>query len=251
MPEARTIDEVIQQLDEIIAWSRECGSRLGYFPALYRKVTQQVKEGIGKNSFENGPRMERLDVLFANRYLRAFEAYRAGTPVTRSWHVAFTASDDRWAIVLQHLLLGINAHINLDLGIAAAETAPGQTIHGLKNDFEKINRILASLVDTVQSALTNVWPMLKLLDWIGGRNDEEVINFSIGVARRSAWLTAQHLAFLDEPAKASAVATLDEAVASIGRSIQHPGPVVGTITNCIRLGERGSVAETIALLQRI
>lgn len=251
MHEARTIDEVLQQLDQIIAWCRQNNSRLGYFPALYRKVTLRVKEGIADNFFEDGSRMERLDVLFAKRYLTAFDARRNGKPATKAWEVAFNASHDRWAIVLQHLLLGINAHINLDLGIAAAETAPGHAIHGLKTDFERINQILASLVDDVQSALTNVWPMLRLLDWIAGRDDEKVINFSIDVARRSAWLAATHLAFLDGAVHASAIVALDEAVASVGDSIQHPGPIVGTVTHCIRLGERGAASEIISILQEI
>ncbi len=251
MPEARTIHEVIQGLDEIIAWCRQNNSRLGYFPVLYRKVTFLVKRAIANNFFDDGPRMERLDVLFANRYLEAFRLYRSGKPVSQSWEVAFRAADDRWALVLQHLLLGINTHINLDLGIAAAETAPGNSIYSLKKDFENINQILASMVDDVQVALTNVWPMLKLLDWIAGRNDEEVVTFSIGVARRSSWLAAQHLALLDTADRAASIRVLDEAVSAVGRSIQHPGAIIGTITNIIRLGERGSVAEIISRLQRI
>ena len=58
---AENIDQVIEQLDEIIDVARAEESRLGYFAALYRKVTIQVKKGIGENFFEDGARMERLD----------------------------------------------------------------------------------------------------------------------------------------------------------------------------------------------
>ena len=75
---ARDIDEVIAQLDDIIARSIRDGSRLGYFAALYRKVTAKVKEGIAQGRFEDGPRMERLDVTFANRYLEAMDQFRRG-----------------------------------------------------------------------------------------------------------------------------------------------------------------------------
>ena len=61
-----TIDEVLAQLTQIIADAEKTGDRIGYFSALYYKVTAKVKEGIDKNEFENGPRMERLDVLFAS-----------------------------------------------------------------------------------------------------------------------------------------------------------------------------------------
>jgi len=66
--------------------------------------------------------MERLDVTFANRYLDAVARHRAGRETTRAWGVAFAALG-RWPpIVIQHQMLGMNAHINLDPGIAAAET---------------------------------------------------------------------------------------------------------------------------------
>jgi hypothetical protein len=42
--QARNIYEVIQQLDDIIDWALSKKSRLGYFAALYRKVTLKVKE---------------------------------------------------------------------------------------------------------------------------------------------------------------------------------------------------------------
>ncbi|HTI94128.1 MAG TPA: DUF5995 family protein, partial [Puia sp.] len=66
---ATTIDEVLSQLSGIIAESRQAGDRCGFFAALYYKVTAKVKEGIEKGQFEDGARMEKLDVLFANRYL--------------------------------------------------------------------------------------------------------------------------------------------------------------------------------------
>ncbi len=249
--QAQSIDEVIRMLDGIIQSCREQNSRLGYFPALYRKVTIEVKRGIANNFFDDGKRMERLDVTFANRYLEAYEAFRSGKPTTPSWRIAFDAGNDRWAIVLQHLLLGINAHINLDLGIAAARTSPGSNIHDLKTDFDKINNILASLINNVENALTEVWPMLKLLSKIAGRDDEKVINFSMNVARAQAWNLALALANLDERDSQPVISAADNAVFVIGNSIQHPGPIVGSITNFIRLGERGSVPKIISILEAI
>jgi hypothetical protein len=179
---AKTIDEVIQELDDIIAWAQGNRSRLGYFAAMYRKVTLKVKEGIADGVFENegiadgvfenGERMERLDVIFANRYLEAIAQHRDGKIPTVSWQLAFEASKRYWPIVLQHLLLGMNAHINLDLGIAAARTSPGGAIYDLENDFNKINEILAALVDGVERELARIWPMLKLLDRIAGKKSQ-------------------------------------------------------------------------------
>jgi len=49
---ARTIDDVIRQLEGIIARSIREKSRLGFFAALYHKVTIRVREGIAAGQFE-------------------------------------------------------------------------------------------------------------------------------------------------------------------------------------------------------
>ena len=245
---ADTIDEVIQQLDAVIADARLRESRSGYFPALYRKVTVRVKEGIRDGRFEDGERMERLDVAFANRYLEAVAAAGRGEEPTRSWQVAFEAADRWWPIVLQHLLLGMNAHINLDLGIAAARTAPGAELAGLETDFHGINDLLAELVEGVKEELSTVWPRLRRLDRLAGDADDRIINFSISRARDHAWKLAGRLAPLGAEEQAGEIAAADHRVAKLGRLIRRPGPVARLTTGFIRVGERGAVPEIIDLL---
>jgi len=63
-------------------------------------VTIQVKKGIASGYFDDGPRMEQLDVAFAIRYLQAFEDYRNNRPVTESWDKAFKFSSYYWSNVL-------------------------------------------------------------------------------------------------------------------------------------------------------
>ena len=82
---AETIDEIIERITEIVDEAKEDRSRIGYFPALYRKVTIRVKQGIEEGFFDDGERMERLDVIFARRYLDAFDEYRSGGTPTQSW----------------------------------------------------------------------------------------------------------------------------------------------------------------------
>jgi Family of unknown function (DUF5995) len=245
---AKTIDQVIEQLDDIVDRTKRHKSRLGYFGALYRKVTLKVKAGISEGFFEDGGRMERLDVIFANRYLEAFEQNLKDIPPTRSWQLAFDASKCWWPIVLQHLLLGMNAHINLDLGIAAAHTSPGEAVYGLKNDFNKINEILAALVDEVERELAQIWPVLGLLDYTAGKTDEVLINFNMQRARDHAWKVAEKLAPLEPAAQVPAINKLDVEIALFGRVIRHPGFVVGTVNKIIRLGERGNIPQIIDML---
>ncbi|NIR47233.1 hypothetical protein GWO43_01955 [candidate division KSB1 bacterium] len=245
---ATTIDEVIEQLNAIIARSREEKSRLGFFPVLYRDVTVKVKDGIASGRFEDGDRMERLDVLFANRYIEAYQQFRTGTQPTKSWQVAFDAANTWRLLILQHLLLGINAHINLDLGIAAARTAPGEQLPGLKADFHEINNILAELLDVVQDKIGVLSPWLGLLDQVGGRTDEAIVNFSIQKARDASWQVAERLAPLSIEQQEAEIARLDQNVADFAQIVQNPGWLLRIISFLIRIAESGNVVKIINVL---
>src|SRR5882672_6594392 len=89
MAAATSIAEIIAQLGDVIDRSLSERSRLGFFAALYRKVTIKVKEGIAAGRFDDGPRMERLDVTFANRYLEALARFRRGEAPTPCWALSF------------------------------------------------------------------------------------------------------------------------------------------------------------------
>lgn len=240
-----TIAEVIAALDARIGRARAAGSPLGYFPALYRRVTARVKLGIDSGEFDDGPRMERLDVVFANRYLVAADALDRGAPATESWRVAWQAGAAWRPIVLQHLLLGMNAHINLDLGVAAAEVAPGAALPALEGDFRRINDILGSLVGSVQTDLANVWPAFGWFDHLLGTTDESVANFSMQVARDSAWALARELAPLDAAARAARIAAKDAETAAFGRWLRKPGWVAEAALVVVRASERGTVPQRI------
>lgn len=244
-----SIDDVLVRLDAIIETTRQRGTADGYFAALYRRVTAEVKAGIARGDFEDGPRMARFDIIFARRYIAAWEQQERGDKPSASWAAAFGASREYWPVVMQHLLVGMNAHINLDLGIAAAEVAPGAEISALRNDFETINRILGSLVDDVQNRLSQVWPGMRVLDAVGGGFDEELANFSIGKARAASWLMATTLAAeTDITRRAAHIRQIDGLMSVLGLGILKPGPTASRALAIVRLRERGSVAEKIDIL---
>lgn len=248
--QATTIDEVIAMLDDIIAQSKTDKSPLGYFAALYQKVTMKVKEGIASNFFEDGARMEKLDVIFANRYLEAYYSYQQGNAVTESWQKAFAMASRYWPIVLQHLLMGMNAHINLDLGIAAAEVSQGHNIDDLKTDFNKINEVLSSLVHEVQNDLAAIWPTLKWILKLTGKIDDLITDFSMQLARDGAWKFAQKLAALPNNEWLNTIKDRDHKVASNARIVSSPGLIPNIFLGVIRLGERGTVPQKIAHMQQ-
>ena len=219
---AQTIDDVISALDVIVQSAYENQSRLGFFAALYRRVTLAVRDGISAGNFQNGPLMEHLDVVFASRYLDALSTFQAGGTATRSWMLAFRACDDAGLLILQQLLAGMNAHINLDLGIAAAQVCPGEQLPQLKPDFDQINAVLSSLVGAVAAEIAAVSPLIGDLEKIGMRTQTTLINFNIVAARDAAWFAAQRLATEPPILHDVTIDALDLAVSIEGRAILYP-----------------------------
>ena len=244
-----TIDDVIKELTQIIDTAKNTSSRLGYFPALYRKVTIEVKKGIEAGAFEDGPRMEKLDVIFAKRYLDALTQAKAGQDPTESWQIAFKATKSKKPLVLQHVLLGINTHINLDLGIAAAETMQGQDIQLLKNDFDKINEILTSLIDGVTKELEEISPMLKRFGLLSGKVDDYLARFGIEIAREYAWSVALKFAESARSEWPSRISEQDAEVYSFAKKIRRPGRSLRFALFLVRMTERRSIKRIIEILE--
>ena len=250
MPTTQSINDVIAALDNIILDAKKNKDSSGYLAALYRKVTISVKEGIDSNKFENGPRMEKLDIVFASRYLDAWQAWKNKEPVSASWMKAFNISTHYWPIMLQHLLMGMNAHINLDLGIAAAAVTKNEDINSLHNDFNTINTVLSSLVNDVQQDLARIWPRLK---WILQKTrgmDGFLTDFSMQLARDGAWEFATTLSGRSDTEIQNLITERDKKVAEKSKIITQPGLIVRLIFGIIRIGERGSIVDKIENLTK-
>lgn len=122
------IGGVLAALRTVVDEAAGTGSRIGYFAALYRQVTLAVAQAIADGVFDDGARLSRLDAAFGNRYLHALHACQAtpdGAAAPECWRLAFAAAGAPGPVLVQHLVLGVNAHINLDLAVAAAQTCPG------------------------------------------------------------------------------------------------------------------------------
>lgn len=239
---------MLRSLDAVVERSRATADPVGYFAAMYRTVTARVKQGVEAGFFDDAPRMERLDAAFAARYLEALRLREAGGRTTRSWELSFAAARRSRTLVLQHLLVAVNAHINLDLGIATATVAPGPALPALRRDFDRVNEIIAVVLAHVQRALAGVSPLLGLLDRMGGRGDDEVVRFSVAAARTGAWRFATELAPLDPGAWPGPVAARDARVARVARTVLDPGWPLTAGLLAIRAAESNDVARIIDTL---
>ena len=246
-----TIDELLVEMDTEVARCRDTGDRRGYFAAMYRAVTRRIRDGLRNGEFEDAELLEQLDVVFARRWLDACHGWRAGDEITAPWQVAFEAADDAGLIIVQHLLLGINAHINLDLGIAAAETVdrrPELTIDDLSVDFVTINRVLADLVDRMQDAIGTVSPWMRCVDWVSARLDEGVAGFAIEVARDEAWSFATALSARRPDDREPLERERSAFTAALGRHVADPPWQIRVAVRVARLRERHDLDAVIDAL---
>ena len=248
----QTIDEVLTELDQIIHRARNDRDRLGFFATLYRNVTIKVKQGIAAGLFEDGPRMEEFDVTFANRYLSTLDSFRRGEPVSKCWLASFQIAATWPPIILQHLLAGMNAHINFDLGITAQAVAPGSQLPSLKNDFNKINDILGGMIIKVRSDIEEVSPWIKLFDRYASQTEDRLINFSLGKARESAWLVANMINSTPLDRLARELSILDEGVAKLGSLIASPKEwLISLGLYLIRVRESNDIPHVIDVLSQM
>lgn len=246
--QARTLDEVIAALDQIIVECRTRSSCHGYFACLYRRMTLGVREGIAKGMFADGPRMEKLDVVFANRYLDAYQRYTSGLAPTGSWKSAFDAASDTSLTVVQHLLLGMNAHINLDLGIAAAEISTAATLPALRADYDKINDIIAGMLGLVQDSLTRIAFPMYFIRRVRPETTEAVLNFSIAKARETAWHNAILLSEAGTQGIPRIIVLTDTIVNTVAGRIKAPGRWLQWLLRWIRWTEGKDVEKNIGFL---
>jgi hypothetical protein len=121
------------------------------FLATYQRTTSAVARAVDRGAFEDPAWVEVWDVVFADLYLKAFDAERAGGEgVPRPWRLAFDAPADLPA--LAHVLLGVNAHINYDLPqsllavISVEQFADESLLDRRRRDHERIDGVLADRV---------------------------------------------------------------------------------------------------------
>lgn len=244
----KTIEEVLKKLDDIILWSKQNQSPVGYFACTYRIMTAQVLKGIQQKKFEDNPRMIQLDIAFANRYLEAWEAYSKGKKCSNSWFIAFEAAKNKNLLILQHIFLGINAHINLDLGVSAASIMPYRKINPLKKDFENINNVIASINQKVQDSLNQICYPVDLIDKISNGKDNAVLDFAISKARETSWASAVITSNTPNFLRESVIGIIDYAAAKVATQIVNPKIASPALLKELKKCESSDVVKNIEIL---
>jgi hypothetical protein len=156
-PHHDSIDGVVAAMqDRLDALTPEQEHRREFL-GTYRRTTLAVGAAVSDGVFDDGPWVEAWDVAFANLYLAALDADLSGGRVPRPWRLAFEAPWDLKP--LQHVLLGINAHINYDLPqallavISDADFTDPAVVDRRRRDHERIDGVLSGRVAAEDSEL--------------------------------------------------------------------------------------------------
>lgn len=195
--EPTTFDSAAEELQKLIDWAKEAEHRIGYFAAVYKRVTLALKKAAEADQFEDAARMSRLAGLFATRYLTAVNAYFRPDEFTlsESWRASFDQLHNPQPVIVQHIQAGINAHTAFDLGMAVNEITGSRNVDSVRVDFLAVNAVLASQTEDMLDMVEEISPRLRaILDAVPG-DEALLIGPAIKWMREEAWAFVKTLEF--------------------------------------------------------
>jgi len=222
-PPAARIEGVLERMLAIeAALPRDDG--IACFTRLYRAVTEAVLETTDED-FADARFVRWLDVVFANLYFRALQAFVLGRGrVPHAWAPLFRERTRPGIAPLQFALAGMNAHINRDLPVALLQTCTARKVpprHGSPQheDFSRVDGLLEETEARVKHEYAV--GLVGVADEALGRLDDVLAIWKVSRARQAAWVHAETLWHLRGLPFAGArhLAMLDRTVGFAGRGL--------------------------------
>jgi hypothetical protein len=176
---------------------RENKDRRAVFVTAYALITREIKQRVESNRFEDGVWVTRYAVDFANLYRLALARYeeRQRSFVAKSWIVSFNISSQGQALLIQDLVLGINAHVNHDLPLALEQVSIDPNREIRHRDHNAVNDALKTTTIPVMDQIEKMYaPGLTLFNLLPEAFEQEITGFKLEKAREHAWREAVALA---------------------------------------------------------
>ena len=170
--------------------------RRAIFLSCYSRMTRNMLASLDKGIFNDPHWVGCLLERFAEYYFDAVKAFETNPQTSPAvWRQTFSAASDPRIKAVQHLMLGVNAHINYDLILALidmldSEWRDNPESQRLKRyaDHCQINQIIANTIDEVQDeVLERYSPAMDLIDRAFGRLDELIIARLLSGWRDQVW----------------------------------------------------------------
>ncbi len=203
------------------------------FLHCYLLMTDNMLAAIERQEFHDSAWVDRLLHRFAEYYFTALDAYEAESPATPPvWQLAFHATRHPGTLALQHLLLGVNAHINYDLILALVDILEPEWASLTEaqrqlryQDHCRVNQVIGKTVDAVEEeVLDPEMPIIRIVDTLMGHLDEAMISDLLGHWREIVWHHVIRLLEIQDPdERAKLVKHYEKEVLEIGEIIQLRG----------------------------
>jgi hypothetical protein len=236
------IEDLLAEMDAEQRRLAAAGDLRRFFHATYTRTTRAVADEIARGGFADNDWVHRWDVEFADFYLAALAADRAGAPVPGPWRVAFdTARRQPDMPPVRHVLYGMNAHINFDLPQALLRVIDeagfdDETLLDRRlADHRHLDAVLLSRIGAEDAELAAVSRLTLLDRMIAPANRAATARF-LTESRAKVWRNARALdraRRAGETAHAAALAELERLCAARVRDLAAPGQVL------LRLARRG------------
>ena len=250
---ANSVDDVIANFDAVIDWSIEAENGIGYFATVYKRATLAIRDKIAAGDyFDDNARMTRFDIIFAQRYFDALNAYfhpRDYEAPTHVWQWCFDGHEYETPdqpIMLQHMLTAVNSHVNLDLGIAAMMAAQDTGLRSMRDDFNRINDLLAGEVTLFLDTLGELSGRVKVIRRILLCEDR-ILNQVLRVFRDLAWSFANQLD-MQSDRRRDHIGVHDSWAGVLGSYYLHPTDTINGLVRWIREVESQDIAHNIRVL---
>ena len=191
---------------QVKQWEESADAR-AVFLRCYMMMTENMVVALQGNEFKDPPWVDTLLRRFAERYFDALDAYETQAVTTpAAWKLAHDTSRTD-ALVLQKLLLGVNAHINYDLVLTLADLLQPEwaELHEMERgaryfDFCYVNDVIGRTIDVVQDTLLEpLMPGMDIVDAMMGRLDEAFVSRMITSWRDNVWERTLQLLDAKEP----------------------------------------------------
>ena len=219
---------ILKSTDEVVAYLTQTARRAdrgeipeawGIFTRAYLRVTLEIIARIADGYFEDPSWLAAFDVRFANKYKDAIDAL-PDSP--RCWQIARDVAEAGGRDVLQHLMLGINAHMRYDLCVVLLDGFVDDRVRR-KRDFDAVNRVMKLAVDPIEAVIEDRYmEWARIGDGAALRIDELLTYERFVKWRTRAWEDA--MAILDGTLTREAV---DDRVSQRARLMQYiPGVVL-------------------------
>lgn len=199
-PTVTAAEESLRGLESLFRRGKD---NRGLFVIAYAEMTTRLKFALAEqpSPFNEPAWVTDYLLAFANLYRQALHGFVTGATIPATWRIAFErAVDDRGVISLQHLLLGINAHIGHDLPLSLHQVGlgKGETQQRRYADHLRVNEILKAATNPIQDKVTrfHLSQGFSLLEKIIGPFDEGLTNYFFKRQRTRAWYNGLHLACL-------------------------------------------------------